>query len=64
MAHRAACPDADNDAGRAAVPETETPPREVDSRALFGRARVLAIRHGAEVYTLRVTRAGKLILTK
>lgn len=37
---------------------------EVDSRALLGTARIVTIRHGSEVYTLRETRAGKLILTK
>lgn len=38
--------------------------REIDSRALFDGARTVAIRHGAETYTLRITRADKLILTK
>lgn len=38
--------------------------REIDSSALFEGARLVAIRHGAERYTLRITRAGKLILTK
>lgn len=37
---------------------------EIDSRRLFDGKRLLAIRHGAEVYTLRITRADKLILTK
>jgi hemin uptake protein HemP len=42
----------------------EPAPREIDSRILFGAGRVVTIRHGRERYTLRVTRAGKLILTK
>lgn len=36
----------------------------IDSRQLLGNARTVAIRHGTETYTLRETRAGKLILTK
>lgn len=39
-------------------------PRELDTRHLFDGARELVIRHGAETYTLRLTRAGKLLLTK
>ena len=39
-------------------------PRQVESRTLFGEARVVTIRHGEELYTLRITRAEKLILTK
>ena len=38
--------------------------REIDSQTLFGDARVVSIRHGGDLYTLRVTRADKLILTK
>jgi hemin uptake protein HemP len=53
-----------------------TPPREtvhgpggervrtIDSAALLGTARELRIRHQGESYTLRITRLGKLILTK
>lgn len=37
---------------------------EIDSRELFQAERQLLIRHGAEVYRLRVTRQNKLILTK
>ncbi|HET7409764.1 MAG TPA: hemin uptake protein HemP [Paracoccaceae bacterium] len=36
----------------------------IESSALFGEARTVSIRHGAELYTLRITRADKLILTK
>ena len=32
--------------------------------ALFGAARELVIEHGDEEYRLRITQAGKLILTK
>lgn len=36
----------------------------VDSRALFHGSNRLSIRHNGEAYLLRVTRNGKLILTK
>ena len=38
--------------------------RTIDSAALLGTARELRIRHQGESYTLRITRLGKLILTK
>lgn len=38
--------------------------REVDSATLLAGAREIAIRHGDEIYRLRHTRNGKLILTK
>jgi hemin uptake protein HemP len=38
--------------------------RPLDSQALFGAARELLIQHNGAVYRLRLTRAGKLILTK
>jgi hemin uptake protein HemP len=38
--------------------------REVESAALLAGGRELLIRHGSEVYTLRQTSKGKLILTK
>jgi hemin uptake protein HemP len=41
-----------------------TPPRIVDSRALFGDQREVRIEHNGEWYLLRLTRLGKLILTK
>ena len=37
---------------------------QLDSQMLFGTARELLIRHNGAVYRLRMTRAGKLILTK
>jgi hemin uptake protein HemP len=39
-------------------------PRCVDSRELFDRRNVVVIRHGDQDYVLRLTRNGKLILTK
>ena len=38
--------------------------RALDSRALFGESREVLIEHHGEQYRLRLTRAGKLILTK
>ncbi|MBY8976867.1 hemin uptake protein HemP [Rhodobacteraceae bacterium NNCM2] len=40
------------------------PPREIDSKNLLGDERSVTIRHGDQVYTLRITRADKLLLTK
>ncbi len=36
----------------------------IDSHALFGAARQIAIEHGADTYILRLTSQNKLILTK
>jgi hemin uptake protein HemP len=38
--------------------------REITSAELFGDSREINIRHADEVYTLRQTNKGKLILTK
>lgn len=38
--------------------------QRLDSRYLFRRSSSVLIEHGNEVYQLRRTRAGKLILTK
>lgn len=38
--------------------------REVTSAELLGGGREIHIRHGGEIYTLRRTSNGKLILTK
>jgi hemin uptake protein HemP len=38
--------------------------KTVTSQSLFGAAQVIEIQHGADTYQLRVTKAGKLILTK
>ena len=48
-------------------PAPQRPPadaRQLDSQSLFGAARELLIRHNGALYRLRMTRAGKLILTK
>ncbi|TCV89047.1 hemin uptake protein HemP [Sulfurirhabdus autotrophica] len=47
----------------AVINETEAA-RLVTSAALLGRRDVLIIQHQGEHYSLRQTRAGKLILTK
>lgn len=39
-------------------------PREIDSSALLGTERRVRILHSGQVYELRETRYGKLILTK
>jgi len=36
----------------------------IDSRAIFGDGKEVAIRHGDQLYRLRITRHGKLILNK
>lgn len=38
--------------------------RGIGSRALFGDARTRVIHHAGTAYLLRITRQGKLILTK
>lgn len=38
--------------------------RAIDSRQLFGDTREVLIEHHGALYRLRLTRAGKLILTK
>lgn len=39
-------------------------PVVVDSAALFGRGKEVRVRHNGQEYRLRITKAGKLILTK
>lgn len=36
----------------------------IDSRQLFGQSKEIRLRHRGEEYRLRITRQGKLILTK
>lgn len=36
----------------------------LDSAALFGRGNEVRVRHNGQEYRLRITKAGKLILTK
>ncbi|MEM0923900.1 MAG: hemin uptake protein HemP [Pseudomonadota bacterium] len=49
---------------RTGAPVSSTDERVVDSADLMQGARIMHIRHGDQVYTLRVTRQGKLLLTK
>jgi hemin uptake protein HemP len=39
-------------------------PQVVESREILAGARKIQIRHGDDLYTLQVTRQGKLLLTK
>ena len=39
-------------------------PRTITSEELMGGGRVIIVRHGNDEYRLRITAAGKLILTK
>ncbi|MEM7190351.1 MAG: hemin uptake protein HemP [Pseudomonadota bacterium] len=45
------------------APET-TQPVQLSTEDLFGDARILNIQHQDMIYTLRITRQGKLLLTK
>lgn len=53
---------------RQTVGETSTtaqqPARRLSSSELFGNDRQILIQHGVSEYLLRITRQGKLILTK
>jgi hemin uptake protein HemP len=52
-------------ASRESTPATQRPRlRTVESEALLGLDGILGIEHGGEIYTLRRTRNGRLILTK
>ncbi|TQF76580.1 hemin uptake protein HemP [Elioraea sp. Yellowstone] len=45
--------------------DAETPPKpRLSSRELLGTRQEVEIEHQGEIYRLRITRAGKLILTK
>jgi len=48
----------------AAPATTHCPPRRLDSTQLLQGARELEIDHGGQLYRLRLTSLGKLILTK
>jgi hemin uptake protein HemP len=39
-------------------------PVVIDTEALFGRCNEIRVRHRGQEYRLRITKAGKLILTK
>jgi len=49
---------------RSSEPQRRDDGRVIDSRTLFGPAREVRITHNGEFYSLRLTRLGKLILTK
>jgi len=56
---------APEEGGGAPAKAASTPPlRRLCSRQLLGDARELEIAHGDQVYRLRLTSLGKLILTK
>lgn len=44
--------------------ERHASPRSLESQALFAGSQEVVIAHGDERYRLRITRQGKLILTK
>ena len=46
------------------APPARTAERCVSARALMGAGSTLLIEHAGSLYRLRITRAGKLILTK
>ncbi|MEO8038305.1 MAG: hemin uptake protein HemP [Betaproteobacteria bacterium] len=50
--------------GGAACDRASKPKRIFDSRVLFDGGQELQIEHNGEIYTLRLTSKGKLILTK
>ena len=57
----------DQDLGAGAVAANVSPARyqrRVNSETLMGGERTLVIQHQGEEYTLRLTRLGKLLLTK
>ena len=59
----ASCPDRDSVRDRP-PPRPASELAVLDSDAILAGARKVAIRHRGEVYTLQVTRQGKLLLTK
>ena len=62
---RGACSDPEVQAPRAPGATAETAPAAlVDSATLMNGRRELAIRHGNDIYRLRLTASNKLILTK
>lgn len=52
----------DDPAQRRPLPDAQ--PSRLRAEALLGQRREIEIEHNGEVYRLRLTRAGKLILTK
>jgi len=55
---------ADHVAVDAAAPREEAVPGEISSQQLLGGKAEVFIRHGDDLYRLRLTRNGKLILQK
>lgn len=53
-----------SDDQRSPKPDRSTQKLPIDSRELFRGTRELRIRHEGEIYVLRVTRNGRLILNK
>jgi hemin uptake protein HemP len=47
-----------------ALQPPELPPRRIDSKTLLGAAQEVEINHVGQIYRLRRTSLGKLILTK
>lgn len=45
-------------------PRTQADPACIDSRVLFGPRDEVVIRHGDQLYRLKITRYGRLILNK
>jgi hemin uptake protein HemP len=56
--------EADAGAAPAAVPGNQSQRRQIRSDELFGGRREVLIEHAGEIYSLRQTSKGKLILTK
>jgi hemin uptake protein HemP len=48
----------------AAPSDLPTPPAVIDTASLFGRSNELRLWHRGQEYRMRITKAGKLILTK
>lgn len=48
----------------ATVAAAPTPPARISSEALMRNGRLLEIEHRGQIYTLRLTRQDKLLLTK
>ena len=44
--------------------ENEDPPKVISTEALFAGTREICLEHEGEIYRLRITRRGKLILQK
>ena len=57
-----------NDPGRTNAADRRVDPTAdpvvLDTAALFGRRNEIRVRHNGQEYRLRITKAGKLILTK